>query len=1249
MKHSASLPKALLCGALVGLAASSAYAGSAKFDFSSDPAAAGLQIFGPNAPDAYVTTGGNPGGYLSINNAVNSSGATIIFPDFDKGLVVTSFKFSVDLRVGNGIGNGGRPADGFAISYARSNDPLIVNADGSGHAAGLPETGSSTGIAVSFDAWSGNTLPDTADIEGIIVRVDNVTVNKTAMPTRNGSCTDITSQQTGPYNAATDGSPDGLCWAKLEVELDSTAKLTVKWKGATLLNKFQTTYFPSPGQLVLSGRTGGANQNVHVDNIAIDTVGILDKTAPTAAKNLAATLVGAQRVALKWDAATDDSNLVSYDVFRNGTQVATFVQGTSYTDTTVSPNTSYSYTVVSSDPSNNKGPATAALAVKTASEVEAVGFVKAEYFRNIAGTTVDALQSADAYIANTPTDVRTLAALEVPINSDNNYGVRVSGWITPTETANYVFYMSADDGAQLWLSSDDKPANLTQIASEPTWNGARDWLTTTRRTADAPENVSAPIRLTAGKKYYFEGYMKEGGGGDNFAATWIKEGATPPASGSPALSGPVLSGLVDGVGTSVKITTQPKDTTTAENVSVSFTVAADIVSPAGTATLYQWYQNDKPIAGANGTTYTIPFPKAADSGAKFKVLVAQPGATETSATVTLTVNAETTKPRIASASGNDQFNAVTVKFSEPVTAATAGTLANYTIAGLTISAVKVIDSTTVKLTTAAQTGAQAYVLTVKNVADTATTPNVIDTASGGTVKFYGWVLTSGVAKVETYQNINGGSVANLTDSQKYIDGQPDTEAIVGSFVGPTDTYDNYGTRIRAFVTPPATGNYVFYMSSDDNGQMWLSTDDKEANKVQIASEPTWNGARDWNGTARRNADRPENYSDPIRLEKGKSYYLEVLAKEGGGGDNSAATVVQEGTKPVNGETLLTGAWIQWYSAPPFITKVQGSDTHTNVFITFSTPVNTAAGTAANYTIAGLTVTGATMTDSTHVRLNTSAQTGGTSYKVVTANIPGLVANPADTAANESVSFVGWSVTKGKAMWEAYYNIGGGTVADLTNADKFKNHQPDEIKSVDSLDGPTNIAESYGSRTVAWITPPSSGDYEFYLSADDGTALYLSTDENPANKTQIASEPAWNGVRDWNTTARRNATTPENKSKAITLTAGKQYYIEILSKEGGGGDNSGATVVPAGTKPVNGETNLKGDWISYWAPGAGSPATGSKLTVATGAAGKVTISWTGTGTLQAADAVTGPWTDVAGATSPRTVDATGASKFYRIKQ
>lgn len=60
----------------------------------------------------------------------------------------------------------------------------------------------------------------------------------------------------------------------------------------------------------------------------------------------------------------------------------------------------------------------------------------------------------------------------------------------------------------------------------------------------------------------------------------------------------------------------------------------------------------------------------------------------------------------------------------------------------------------------------------------------------------------------------------------------------------------------------------------------------------------------------------------------------------------------------------------------------------------------------------------------------------------------------------------------------------------------------------------------------------------------------------------------------------------------------------------------------------------------------TPAAVVKL-VATASGGDITLSWTGGGTLQSADQVTGPWTNLAGATSPYQTAATAPARFYRV--
>jgi hypothetical protein len=51
---------------------------------------------------------------------------------------------------------------------------------------------------------------------------------------------------------------------------------------------------------------------------------------------------------------------------------------------------------------------------------------------------------------------------------------------------------------------------------------------------------------------------------------------------------------------------------------------------------------------------------------------------------------------------------------------------------------------------------------------------------------------------------------------------------------------------------------------------------------------------------------------------------------------------------------------------------------------------------------------------------------------------------------------------------------------------------------------------------------------------------------------------------------------------------------------------------------------------------------------TSADGDVTIQWQGGGTLESAEAITGPWTPVPNATSPFTAEATGSARFFRVR-
>ncbi len=275
-------------------------AGSATYDFNAglppELKAVGSSTTDPDSgafiqyPEWRSEGGVNNSGYVALFDSVDSMYAAMLIPDFDAGLVVKAFTFEVDLRIGNATGEGGRPADGFSISYARADDPVVqdlsqdppVYNGNNFYLGGAPENGTRTGLVISFDSWSGNTQPDGGpDLEGIMIIVDGQVLEINGqrgvpMPTRNGACDDPTSMQTGPWTGGAEGSGpsdvSGLCWARLKVEVDDQQRVTVTWKGQVIANQIPTGFAPGAGRIVFAGRTGGANQNVHIDNLTVTTV-----------------------------------------------------------------------------------------------------------------------------------------------------------------------------------------------------------------------------------------------------------------------------------------------------------------------------------------------------------------------------------------------------------------------------------------------------------------------------------------------------------------------------------------------------------------------------------------------------------------------------------------------------------------------------------------------------------------------------------------------------------------------------------------------------------------------------------------------------------------------------------------------------------------------------------------------------------------------------------------------------------------
>jgi hypothetical protein len=182
--------------------------------------------------------------------------------------------------------------------------------------------------------------------------------------------------------------------------------------------------------------------------------------------------------------------------------------------------------------------------------------------------------------------------------------------------------------------------------------------------------------------------------------------------------------------------------------------------------------------------------------------------------------------------------------------------------------------------------------------------------------------------------------------------------------------------------------------------------------------------------------------------------------------------------------------------------------------------------------------------------------------------------------------------------KGFFGISGTAVANLTNNAKFPN-SPDALfffpyfewnATGDITTPPGNFADNYGGQIVGYFHPPATGDYTFYLAADDNAQLFLSTDSSPANKKLIAQETVWSNFREYTISGGASDLTAKDSSQfagtqwtkdpatglaKITLQANQAYYIEALFKEGGGGDNLSVAVADPGftidsTAPIPGQ-------------------------------------------------------------------------------
>jgi regulation of enolase protein 1 (concanavalin A-like superfamily) len=454
---------------------------------------------------------------------------------------------------------------------------------------------------------------------------------------------------------------------------------------------------------------------------------------------------------------------------------------------------------------------------------------------------------------------------------------------------------------------------------------------------------------------------------------------------------------------------------------------------------------------------------------------------------------------------------------------------------------------------------------------------------------------------------------------------------------------NYASRNSGWFIPPTNGNYVFFVASDGNSDLFLSTDASMANKTMIAQEPGWSSFDNWltpgdagtTSAAQKRSDQwtanASGYNPPwasgIPLLGGHPYYIELDHEF-----ESITNLGQADDMSVTYQTIeevSSAGWTNVFNGTPTII----AGTNHNIMLatwpatqasfrwTQQPPTNPSVDQAASAIFTAQAVSGGEFTP-TYQWYRRGQPIAGATETVydLPVTIPGDTSAQFYVVASEEglksmTSYVTLTVTTANTIWEpGFARVEWWFTNNIEELDNLPSLEdgalgPPQLTvaapQVGALIfGGNDTAPPYSyddGRITCWFVPPKNGAYTFYCCSDDAADLFLSTDATPANKRMIAQELNWSAPEEWltygesaNTNAQKcsdtfvvpgSATnTPPLNPNGITLVKGQKYYLELDHLNYGGGDDCVADVTPTGSPPAEyTPTTLTGSYIGYYFP------------------------------------------------------------------
>lgn len=398
-----------------------------------------------------------------------------------------------------------------------------------------------------------------------------------------------------------------------------------------------------------------------------------------------------------------------------------------------------------------------------------------------------------------------------------------------------------------------------------------------------------------------------------------------------------------------------------------------------------------------------------------------------------------------------------------------------------------------------------------------------------------------------YENIPGMALTDLTEDTTFPT-RPTREVRISGFSDDTQG-DAYGSTVRSWLIAPITGTYRFWITGDDSAELFLSLDGVPSNMTKICGLDSSSSRNQW---TLYESQQSVAYS----LTAGQVYYLEARHKQDTA-DNHLAVAWEIKDSP-DTETLVPLQVIPGrYLSPHYLNyspKVYASDVNLYRNSYSGYHVTTAFATEPNVTDSlTWSITGGNEAgvfgidpDTGEVTVIDSSALSGiaTSSVPLTLTATDSGSDPLSDSAQMTINLLDPLATPASGLiLEFWDEIPGNTLLPLYTSPDYPD-TPDRTEDLDSMDyGPVDDSD-FGSRIRAYITPPSTGSYTFYISCDDAGSLLLSNDANPENAIQIASAASATGYQDWEAS-------PSQKSFPVPLAAGQRYFIEARMKQASG--------------------------------------------------------------------------------------------------